>query len=140
MSTVTKKSFYIVATVNGEHFFHEGQFTEQEINKVINEFDIDEFLADEATDEEFSGPAEGHYAVYRQSMMTDDEALAIGYADKFNEQEDGSFSMSYTLTGKSPAVEALYEKRKAEIEAEVEAEFGDAEPIVCLKSFAKVVA
>ena len=71
------KSFYIVATKNNEHFFQEGEFTEQEINKLINEFDIDKFLANEATDEEFSGPDEGMYAVYSQEdkYASPEEAL-----------------------------------------------------------------
>ena len=135
MTKLTKKSFYIVATVDGEHFYQEGDYTEQEINKIINQFDIEEFLADEATDEEFSGPEEGMYAVYRQTSMTTEEGLAIGAYI-----QDGD---TITIAGHkvSPEVEALYEKRCAEIEAEVEAEFGvDNEPLVCLKSFAKVVA
>jgi hypothetical protein len=134
MSKVYNKCYYIVATVNGEHFYQEGAYTEQEINHWINEFDIDDFLADECTDEEFSGPAEGHYAIYRQDSMSDEEALALG---AYKLVGDTIHMTGNTMT---PANEAIYDKRCAEIEAEIEAEFGDAEPLVCLKPFAKVVA
>jgi len=134
MSTVTKKSFYIVATQNGEHFFKEGDFSEQEINKLINEFDIDSFLDDEEVDEECTGPAEGMYAIYRQNTMTTEEALALG---AYVQKGDAIYMTGNTMT---PENDALYNKRCIQIEQEVEAEFGDAEPLVCLKSFAKVVA
>lgn len=134
MTKSLKKSFYIVATKNGEHFYTEGDFTESEINKYINDFDIDEFIADESVGEEYCGPAEGMYAIYRQATMTMEEGLAIG-AYVMNGD-------TITISGheRTPEIEALYDKRCAEIEAEVEAEFGDNEPLVCLKSYAKVVA
>ena len=135
MSKVYNKSYYIVATLNGEHFFQEGGYTEAEINQWINEFDIEKFLADEATDEEYCGPAEGHYAVYRQSGLTMEEAVDIGYAYVRGD------SVVYDWSKASPVAKAKYELRKLEIQAEIDAEFGvDNDPLVCLKPFAKVVA
>ncbi len=139
MSSVAKKSFYIVATKNGEHFYHEGQFTEAEINKQINDFDIDEFLADEATDEEFGGPEEGHYAIYRQSMMTHDEEVSLGLVTVVD-NGNGGYTSTFNSDSWTPEQHAIYKKRKQELQAEIDAEFGDAEPLVCLKSFATVVA
>jgi hypothetical protein len=128
------KSFYIVATKNGEHYFQEGSYSEQEINKFINEFNIDDFIANEATDEEYTGPAEGMYAIYRQSSMSDAEALALG---AYVQVGDSIHMTGNTMT---PENDALYMKRCDELQAEIDAEFGDAEPLVCLKSFATVVA
>ncbi|CAB4153445.1 hypothetical protein UFOVP623_44 [uncultured Caudovirales phage] len=140
MTKLTKKSYYIVATKNGEHFYHEGQFTEAEINKQINDFDIDEFLADEATDEEFSGPEEGHYAIYRQSMMTHDEEVSLGLVTLID-NGNGDYTSIFNSHAWTPEQNAIYEKRKQELEQEVEAEFGvDNDPLVCLKPFSKVVA
>ena len=139
MTTLTKKSYYIVATLNGQSFFSEGDFTEAEINKQINDFDIDEFL--EEAEEEYmpGGTNEGEYAIYRQSMMTTEEALAIGYATKHNEQPDGNCMISWGSD--DPEIKAVYQKRKQELQAEVEQEFGvDNDPLVCLKQFSKVVA
>jgi hypothetical protein len=133
MSTLTKKSFYIIANVDGECFFSEGDFTEQEINRQINDFDIDEFLKE--AEEESGGVPEGHYAIYRQSMMTTEEALAIGYAT----QKGNTITMNYHAM--TDAQKQHYDNRCAELAAEIEAEFGiDKEPLVCLKPFAKVVA
>lgn len=134
MTTLTKKSYYIVATMNGQSFYSEGDFTETEINKQINDFDIDEFL-EEAEEEYCSSPAEGHYAVYRQSMMTTEEGLAIGYLTQNGDTITGNY---HSMT---EAQKQHYNKRCAEIQAEVDAEFGvDNDTLVCLKPFAKVVA
>ena len=135
MTKSFKKQYYVVATKNGEHFYQEGDYTEQEINKIINDFDIEEFLADEATDEEFSGPEEGHYAIYRQSSMSTEEGLAIGYI----RVEGDTYIHDYHSMTESQ--KQHYDKRCAEIEAEVELlHNSDGEPLVCLKQFAKVVA
>ena len=133
MSKFAKKSFYIVATKNGQHFYQEGDYSEQEINRWINEFDIDEFLADESTDEEFTGPAEGTYAIYRQASMTMEESLAIGHFVR----DGDTISTHFNETEEQ---KAYYDKRCAEISAEIDAEFGDEEPLVHFGSFAKVVA
>ena len=135
MTTLTKKSYYIVATHNGQSFYSEGDFTEAEINKQINDFDIDEFL--EEAEEEYmnGGTSEGEYAIYRQSMMTTEEGLAIGYFTQNGDTISGSY---HSMTD---AQKEHYNKRNKELEAEVEAEFGvDNEPLVCLKPFSKVVA
>jgi hypothetical protein len=135
MSKVYNKCYYIVATVNGEHYFQEGGYTEAEINQWINDFDIDKFLADEATDEEYCGPKEGHFSVYRQGSLTIEEAIDIGYAYVRGD------SVVYDYAKASPEAKAKYELRKAQIQAELDAEFGeDEDPLVCLKPFAKVVA
>ena len=140
MTKVYNKCYYIVATQNGKSFYQEGSYTEQEISRWINDFDIDEFLADECTDEEFTGPEEGHYAIYRQSMMTHDEEVSLGLVTVVD-NGDGSYTSTFNSCSWTPEQKAIYEKRKAELEAEVEAEFGvDNDPLVCLKQFAKVVA
>ena len=139
MSKVYKKQYYVVATKDGQHYYTEGSFSEQEINKIINDFDIDEFINDDGVDKEFCGPEEGHYAVYRQSSVSTEQAIDIGYATKFNEQENGDYSVAYRSGATEEAIKE-YERIKAEIEAEVEAEFGDEDPLICLKQFAKVVA
>jgi hypothetical protein len=133
MSKVYNKCYYIVATKNGEHFFQEGSYSEQEINRWINDFDIDEFLADEATDEEYTGPAEGHYCVYEQGVLSDEECLDINHYIRVGD----TISTHDNMT---PEQDALYMKRRAELEAELEAKYGDEEPLVCFKQFAKVVA
>jgi hypothetical protein len=134
MTKVYNKCYYIVATQNGKSFYQEGSYTEQEISRWINNFDIDEFINHEATDEEYCGPEEGHYAVYRQSMMTIEEALDIGHYIR-----DGDTITTHR--NETPEQIAHYKKRRQELEAEVEAEFGvDNDPLVCLKQFAKVVA
>ena len=134
MTKVYNKCYYIVATQNGQSFYQEGSYTEQEISRWINEFDIDEFINDEATDEEYCGPEEGHYAVYRQDSMSIEEALDIGHYIR-----DGDTITTHR--NETPEQIAYYKKRRQELEAEVEAEFGvDNDPLVCLKPFAKVVA
>ena len=133
MSKVYNKCYYIVATVNNEHFFQEGSYSEQEINKFINEFDIDEFLAHEATDEEYTGPAEGHYCVYEQGVISDEEALDIGHYIRVGD----TISTHDNMT---PEQDALYMKRCDELASELEAKYGNEEPLVCCKQFAKVVA
>ncbi len=133
MSKVYKKQYYVVATKDGQHYYTEGDFSEQEINKIINDFDIDEFLADECVDEEYCGPAEGHYAVYRQGGMSIEQAIDIGYV------KQAGNSYVYRQYATEEAIKE-YERIEAEFRAEVEAEFGDADPLVCLKPFAKIVA
>ena len=134
MSKVYNKCYYIVATKNGKSFYQEGSYSEQEINRWINDFDIDEFLADEATDEEYCGPAEGHYCVYEQGVLSEQECIDLG---AYVLNGDKLYMSGNTMT---PENDAIYMKRRAEVEAELEAKYGDEEPLVCSKEFAKVVA
>jgi hypothetical protein len=133
MSKVYKKQYYVVATKDGQHYYTEGSFSEQEINKIINDFDIDEFINDDGVDEEFCGPEEGHYAVYRQSGMSAEQAIDIGYVTQVGD------SYVYRAYATEEAIKE-HDRIVAEIRAEVEAEFGDEDPLICLKQFAKVVA
>jgi hypothetical protein len=133
MTKVYNKCYYFVATQNGQSFYQEGSYTEQEISRWINDFDIDEFINDEATDEEFCGPAEGHYSVYRQASLTDEEAVDIGYAYMRGD------SIVYDHSVRTALAIAKYEVRKLEIQAEVDAEFPD-DGLIVTKSFDKVVA
>ena len=133
MTKVYNKCYYIVATQNRQSFYQEGGYTEQEISRWINEFDIDEFINDEATDEEYCGPAEGYYSVYRQASLNDEEAVDIGYAYVRGD------SIVYDHSKRTPLANAKYEVRKLEIQAEVDAEFPD-DGLIVTKPFAKVVA
>jgi hypothetical protein len=129
MSKVYKKQYYVVATKDGQHYYTEGDFSEQEINKIINDFDIDEFINDECVDEEFAGPEEGHYAVYRQGGMSIEQAIDIGYVTQAGD------SYVYRHYASEEAIKE-HDRIEAEIRAEVEAEFGDEDPLICLKQFA----
>jgi hypothetical protein len=129
MTKIYDKCYYVVATHNNEHYYTEGTFSETDINKLINSFDIDAFLADEAVDEEFDGPENGYYAVYRQATLSTDEAIDIGYAS-MRQNADGSFTISQPATDSAEII-TRYKQRLAELEAEI----GDDE-LVCLKQFA----
>ena len=133
MNTVYNKCYYIVATKNNNHYYIEGEFTQDEINEYVNNFDINKFLAE--ADEEFFGPADGTYAVIRQNSVSTQEALDIGYATK-HDNNDGTYTV--TLGGNvSDAIAAAYDLAQKRIEAEVIAEYGDVEvAYVCQKSFA----
>lgn len=133
MTNVYNKCYYIVATHNNKHYYLEGEFTQDEINEYINNFDINKFVAE--ADEEYCGPAEGTYAVIRQDSVSMTEALDIGYATKVD-NGDGTYTCTWGYKV-SDAVEAAYNVAEQRIEAEVIAEYGDVEvPYVCQKSFA----
>ena len=133
MTNVYNKCYYIVATHNNKHYYLEGEFTQDEINEYINNFDINKFVAE--ADEEYCGPAEGTYAVIRQASVSMTEALDIGYATKVD-NGDGTYTCTWG-GDVSNAVKAAYNVVKECIEAEVLDEYGDVEvPYVCQKSFA----
>ena len=134
MTNVYNKCYYVVATHNGKHYYTEGEFTQAQIDDLVNNFNIDNFIADEGIDEEYCGPAEGMYEVIRQTSVSTDEAVDIGYATK-TDNGDGSYTVTFGCH--DPAVQALYKAAEQRIEAEVIAEYGDVEvPYVCRKSFA----
>lgn len=133
MTKLYDNCYYIVANHNGDYYYTEGSFTEQEINKIINNFDIDEFLADEAVDEEFGGLVDvGEYAVYRQAVLSIQEEIDIGYSTQFT-NNDGTVSIHCGSTN-SPEIIALHNKRMQEIEDEVEALYGE-DALVVKKKF-----
>jgi hypothetical protein len=126
------KCYYVVATKNNTHYYTEGEFTQQEIDNLVNNFNIDDFIND--ADEEFTGPAEGTYAVIRQNTVSTQEALDIGYVTK-HDNSDGTYTCTWGHNV-SDAITAAYDLAKQRIEAEVLAEYGDVEvPYVCQKSF-----
>lgn len=126
-----KKCFYIVATHNNKSYYTEGEFTDAEINSYVNNFDINSFLAEESVSEEFmGGPGEGHYAIYRQSSVPASEAIACGYAKVVDD------TIVYDSANATDEEEMRYLALREQIELEIEQEFADNEPLVCMKKFA----
>jgi len=131
MSKEYKKCYYVVATVNDKSYYVEGDFTQEEIDNLINNFNIDEFLADEAVDEEYDAQTDNNeYAIYRQSMLSTEELLDKNFATI-----DADNVVTFYHAGLSVEKQKEYEQRKNEIEQEVFAAFGE-NSLVCRKSFA----
>ena len=128
MTTVYNKCYYIVATIDDTSYFIEGDFDQEYIDQIINNFDIDDFMSEEPEEEFAKQTDSGYYAVYRQSMLSTQEMLDIGVA-----KQDGD-EISIDYDNATDEMRKLYEVRKQQIEQEVFAEFGESS-LVCLKKF-----
>ena len=128
-----KKCYYIVATHQNKHYYIEGEFTQSEIDQYVNNFDINKFVAE--ADEEYCGPAEGTYEIYRQSSLTVDQLVDIGVATKVDNGDD-TCTVTHNYPG-GDAARQLEQQLIAQNNAEILAEFGDVElPVLCSKQFA----
>jgi hypothetical protein len=135
MSKEYKKCYYIAATVNDKSYYVECEKTDDEIDQFINHFDIADFMT--YADEEFAPQCDNdHYVVYRQAMLSTDQAVDLGVATKTYHTDDSDmYTVSYDYPGGDIAKS---EKDRVEnlLQAEIVAQTGNEDGLICCKRFA----